>query len=117
MATETIIRGENRLLTRTLRLNDGVTALPVASLALAKVTLLQGGKEKLAFTLGTHAQLRAGGSADEIVFELTSATTLALKAGLPITLRWELRVADADFTAEPGLFIDIQDETPWSLAP
>jgi hypothetical protein len=111
-----IIRGENRLLSRSLRLNDGVTPLPVSSLARAAVQLMQAGKVKFTYVAGTNPELRAGAAADELVLELTSAVSLALKPG-PVTLRWDLWVADADFLVEPALFKDLQDEIPWSIVP
>lgn len=114
MSTETIIRGENRLLVRSLRLSDGSTPLLVSSLALAKATLLQGRTVRAVYTLGTDDELRAGSATDELVLELTSARSAALAEG-PVTVRWELRVADADFEAEPDVFIDKIDETPWRI--
>lgn len=114
MSTETLIRGENRLLTRQLRLSDGTTPLLVSTLAQAKATLLQGRAVRAVFTLGTDDELRAGAETDELVLELTSAQSAALAEG-PVTVRWELRVADTDFEAEPDVFIDKIDETPWRI--
>lgn len=111
-----LLRGENRLLSRSLRLSDGVTPLLVATLQRASVEVLQAGKVRATYVLGTAPALRAGVATDELVLELTSALTLALKPG-PVALRWEFRRVDAAFTVEPGgVFIDRLEETPFTLA-
>lgn len=103
----TIYRGENRVFARTLKLSDGTTALPVASLTGARVILLQNGRTVGTFILGTDAEIREGATASTLEYELTSTVSAALKVG-PLKLRWTLMIADAEFTVETsGNFIDI----------
>lgn len=109
----TLFRGENRILRRLLRLSDGVTPLPLANLAPGgiRVQVMQRGSPKASFVLGTDACVRAGTAADELVFEITTAVSGALKAGDVVTLRWTIRYPDAAFAAEPGnLRVDILEE-------
>lgn len=105
----TIYRGENRRLTRNLKAADG-TPLAVASLAGALVQLIQGGEIARTLTLGTDAEVYAGGDGYSLILELTSAITSALK---PAALgeRWILRVNDAAFVAEPDVAIHVLDLT------
>lgn len=95
-----IRRGENRLLTRNLKQADG-NALPVISLSLVRVELLQRGKVKHTYVLGADEELKAGSDGSSLVLELTSAVTAALE---PTTLaeRYTLELGDSRYVAEPG---------------
>lgn len=116
MTQQTLIRGENRLITRAMLLDDGVTPLLRSSLAAAQVQVMQGGVVLHTFVYLTNNQLRAGDANNELLFELTSEVTAALELG-DVVLRWKLQVTDADFEVEdPAVFIDFIDETPWRVA-
>lgn len=115
MSMPILYRGENRLITRQLRQDDGTTPLLVSALSSVVLKLYQGDTLQGTFTKGTDPQLRAGTGTDELVFELTSTISLALAANLPLTLRWELQLPDADFSAEPSVFIDHQIERPFLI--
>jgi hypothetical protein len=111
MALEILNRGENRLLKRSLFLADGVTALPVASLSGARVQLVQRGTVKTTAVLGVDAALHQGGNASELVYEITSAVSAALRADDVLVARWTIKLPDAAFVAEPGgLHIDVIEE-------
>ena len=104
----TIYRGENRIFARTLKLSDGVTALPVASLTGARVMLIQNGRTAYTFILGTDDEIREGATSSTLEYEMTSTVSAALKPG-PLKLRWTLMIADAEFTeeAQGANFIDV----------
>lgn len=111
MSLPTLYRGGNRLLARTLRLADGETALPVASLAGAKAILMQGGTVCSTAILGTDAQIHVGATEDELVLEITSAVTAAMRPGVQLDVVWLLKLPDAAFVVEPdSVFIDVIKE-------
>lgn len=114
----TIYRGENRIFARTLFLADGVTSLPVANLAGARVILMQGGRAVTGgeFILGTDDEIREGSAANVLEYEMTSTVSSALKPGT-LSLRWTLLVTDAEFTEEAGgTFIDVTIEEVATIA-
>ena len=108
-ATTTIIRGENRRLTRNLKNADG-SALAVASLASAQVELIQGGAVLHTFILATDDELTEGDDGNSLVLELTSAVTAALSPAL-LKERYTLRITDAAYLVEPGQAIQIIELT------
>ncbi len=106
----TIYRGENRRFSRTLYLADGTTELLVASLAGARVQIVQGARITSSFVLGTDAELRAGTAPNELLFDLSSEESAALVPGMPLSLRWTIKIPDADFVADAATFLDISLE-------
>jgi hypothetical protein len=105
VATTLIYRGENRLLTRPLKQSSGL-ALPVVALSAIKVELIQRGKVRHTFVLGTDGELRAGDDGNSLVLELTSAVTTALE---PTNLleRYTLELGDNRFVSEPDKAIHV----------
>ena len=109
--SETIYRGENRLIQREMFYSDGTTPLPYSSLAAGcSVELRQGDTVVKTLTAGTDAELRGGSTSTSILIELTSTLTNLLSPGVALTLRWKLRITDTRFTVEPGVFIDFTSE-------
>lgn len=105
-----LYRGENRLFTRTLFLQDGTTELLVSELVSAQVELRQGSSVVATYVWGTDSQLRAGSETNELVLEITSALSLTLQLQVPLEAKWTFKVTDADFESEPDAFIDIMVE-------
>jgi hypothetical protein len=106
-----LYKGENRLITLPLLLENGITPLLVSTLTHASVQLYQGATLVGTYTMGTDTELRAGEETDELILELTSELTAALTARQPLEALFTLKVADNDFEAEPGAFIDKQKAT------
>jgi len=111
-ALPVIFRGENRLFARRFRLASGETTIPVATFSAVQVELIQDGKVRATLVRGTDDELRNGSEADELILELTSTRSRQLKKNLPLTLLWELRIANEAYAAEGGTFIDRVEETP-----
>jgi hypothetical protein len=111
MSTPKLYRGENRLFQRDLFLENGTTPLLTASLNAATVELIQNDTVLHTYVRGTDVQLRDDvAETNRLILELTTAVSAGLTPGTPLKARWTLKVADADFEAEPGYFTDKQVE-------
>ncbi len=104
MLSQIIVRGENALVTRTLKQADG-SPLLFSALTYAAVRLYQGITLRETLVLGTDAELRAGSGASDIVLELTSDITLALSPGA-LRLEWRTNVSDAAFIVDSSTHKD-----------
>lgn len=103
--SQTILSGENALVTRTLKQADG-SALLFSALTGAKVELRQNGGAVLTKTLGTDPELHAGAETDEITLEITEAMRAALTDYNSVELWWWTTTADAAFTQDSSTHKD-----------
>lgn len=110
-----LYRGANHLLERSFLLEDGATALPASDVASLQVELMQAGAVVETLVRGVDGRLRNSGDGTKALLELTAATTSALEKG-PLTLRWSLNLADADFDQDGDLYKAILVETPIVIA-
>lgn len=108
---KTLIRGENLLVIMPLFLAGGTVPFPVASLASAKVSLLQGDTVVASYTHGSDDELRTGSQTHYLVLEITEELSLQLQKGIPLEIERALNVADADFSVDDGMFKD-RDRLP-----
>jgi hypothetical protein len=106
-----LFRTGNIIVSKDLKLADGRTDLPFASLVGARVEVLQRPAIFATYILGTNAELRQDAGAAKVEVELTSALFAQLTPGEVLTLRWTTKIPDERFTVEPGAFhIDVQED-------
>lgn len=111
MAAETIVIGENPLITRALKQSDGVTDLLLSEISVMTVQLIQDDVVKKTWTYENPDEFTNGlqqSGSSEVEIEIEVATSETLEVGEAI-MRWDISVINPLFFVS-GLARSIVDE-------
>lgn len=105
-----MIKGENKLIQRTLYLENGVTPLDITTLTLMKAQIKQFNRTVAEYILGTDDEIRLkDATTDTIEIEITKTLSALFIEG-EVQIQLVLEMPDADFEVDE----EFNDQLSWT---